>query len=68
MFAERPQNEPRSLFLKICPDGHEFLVASEPSFHTHDYNSLLTRRIIDCFGTIRSPQMFCLPLQVCIPE
>ena len=41
---------PRSMILKLCPDGHAFLGASEPNYYCRDYVTLAHAPLVQCHG------------------
>ncbi|MEM7442964.1 MAG: hypothetical protein AAF414_06510 [Pseudomonadota bacterium] len=41
---------PSTLFLKLCPPGHDFLGASEIAYYTRDYEGLSGAPIIRCYA------------------
>ena len=43
---------PKSLIFKLCPNGHEFLGASEPNYYVRDYVDLINSPIAKCFGSV----------------
>ncbi len=52
VFREKPEGAtfPQSLFLKLCPKGHQFLGASEPNYYLRDYVGLKAAPILKCFA------------------
>ena len=54
VFARQPRNLPipQTLFLKICPEGHGFLGASEPYYYRRDYVGLTSGPIPECFAAV----------------
>lgn len=56
VFADRPRSLPlpSSLVLKLCPEGHGFLGASEPNYYVRDYIGLTAGPIVECYGTVGS--------------
>ena len=41
---------PRSMILKLCPDGLAFLGASEPNYYCRDYVTLAHAPLVQCHG------------------
>lgn len=44
----------KSLILKLCPEGHGFLGASEPTYYTRDYSDLSDAPLVKCHRAIWS--------------
>lgn len=53
-FRQSPRNRtlPDHLFVKLCPDNHPFLGASEPNYYRRDYNGLTDGPVAKCFAAI----------------
>ncbi|WP_375262870.1 phosphotransferase [Palleronia sp.] len=43
---------PTTMFLKLCPPGHDFLGASEIAYYTRDYRDLKAAPLIHCYAAI----------------
>lgn len=53
-FQQASQNQtlPEHVFIKLCPDNHSFLGASEPNYYRRDYIHLSDAPIAKCFGAV----------------
>lgn len=54
IFEDHPQTGglPRSMVLKLCPDGHGFLGASEPHYYQRDYLGLKDSPLVTCYQAV----------------
>lgn len=43
---------PSTLFMKLCPAGHDFLGTSELAYYTRDYEKLADAPIVRCFAAV----------------
>lgn len=48
----RDRTLPEHVFLKLCPDDHPFLGASEPNYYRRDYIALTDGPIAKCFAAV----------------
>jgi hypothetical protein len=48
----RMRGLPASMVLKLCPDGHGFLGASEPNYYMRDYIGLKDSPIVTCYRAV----------------
>lgn len=50
--SARRAQMPSTMFLKLCPSGHDFLGTSELAYYTRDYQGLKDAPIVTCYAAV----------------